>query len=74
VIVIEVTACQLVCRAIGNNIIAMRAYVVVDGTTCSIDGSTTAICVQGACTVSDKMVSVIYSLVYGLFPHVATGL
>ena len=48
----EITPCQLVCQAEGGTIIAVRAPSVIDGTKCISEESPTAVCIQGACTVS----------------------
>ena len=40
------------CQAEGGTIIAVRAPSVIDGTKCISEESPTAVCIQGACTVS----------------------
>ena len=68
---IEFPPCELICKPIGADFIATRAPTVVDGTMCTIYTlygiSTSAICIQGECTVSDKTVSVVVVFTFALF-------
>ena len=51
----EVTPCQLVCQAEGGTVVAVRAPSVIDGTKCVSEESPAAVCIQGACTVSETL-------------------
>ena len=49
----EVTPCQLMCQAEGGLVTDIRAPSVRDGTKCVSEESPNAVCIQGACTVSE---------------------
>ena len=51
----EITPCQLLCQAEGGAVVAVRASSVIDGTKCISEESPTAVCIQGACTVSETL-------------------